>query len=127
MVYGQLRYKIRVKMPRETVGTFDALLKAARGVEQLLTEKKLPENGTSENAFQELKTRLTTAPVLRQADETKPYVIKSDASNYALGAVLVQGEGEDEHPVEYASWLMTPAERNYSTTEREALAVMGHI
>ncbi|KAG6438864.1 hypothetical protein O3G_MSEX000284, partial [Manduca sexta] len=80
-----------------------------------------------ENAFQELKTRLTTAPVLRQADETKPYVIKSDASNYALGAVLVQGEGEDEHPVEYASRLMTPAERNYSTTEREALAVVWAI
>ncbi|GFW14998.1 hypothetical protein TNCV_982901 [Trichonephila clavipes] len=44
-----------------------------------------------------------------------------DASNYALGAVLLQGEGSDEHPIEYASRLLTPAERNYSTTEREAL------
>ncbi|GFW88381.1 retrovirus-related Pol polyprotein from transposon 297 [Trichonephila clavipes] len=47
-----------------------------------------------------------------------------DASNYALGAVLLQGEGSDEHPIEYASRLLTPAERNYSITEREALAVV---
>ncbi|GFX15917.1 retrovirus-related Pol polyprotein from transposon 17.6 [Trichonephila clavipes] len=63
-------------------------------------------------------------PVLKQADGTKPYIIRTDASNYALGAVLLQGEGSDEHPIEYASRLLTPAERNYSTTEREALAVV---
>lgn len=68
--------------------------------------------------------RLTSASILRQADETKPYIIKSDASFYTIGAVLVQEQGEHEHPVEFASRLMTSAERNYSTTEREALAVV---
>ncbi|GFW21079.1 hypothetical protein TNCV_2703191 [Trichonephila clavipes] len=77
-----------------------------------------------QNAFQTLKNSLTTPPVLKQADGTKPYIIRTDASNYALGAVLLQGEGSDEHPIEYASRLLTPAERNYSTTEREALAVV---
>lgn len=67
---------------------------------------------------------MTTAPVLRQADETQPYRIKTDASNYAIGAVLVQGDDENEHPVKYASRLLNAAERNYSTTEREALAVV---
>ncbi|GFW28333.1 transposon Tf2-11 polyprotein [Trichonephila clavipes] len=49
---------------------------------------------------------------------------KTDASNYALGAVLLQGEDKEEHPVEFSSRLLNPAERNYSTTEREALAVV---
>lgn len=77
-----------------------------------------------QNAYDELKRRLTSSPILKQADESKPYIIKTDASNYALGAILVQGEGVEEHPVEYASRLLTAAERNYSTTEREALAVI---
>ncbi|GFV00797.1 retrovirus-related Pol polyprotein from transposon 297 [Trichonephila clavipes] len=55
---------------------------------------------------------------------TQPYIIRTDASNYALGAVFLQGEGSEEHPIEYAHRLLTPAERNYSTTEREALAVL---
>ncbi|GFY06292.1 retrovirus-related Pol polyprotein from transposon 17.6 [Trichonephila clavipes] len=77
-----------------------------------------------QNAFQTLKNCLTTPPVLKQADGTQPYIIRTDASNYALGAVLLQGKGSDEHPIEYASRLLTPAERNYSTTEREALVVV---
>lgn len=91
-----------------------------------LTKKNTPWNWghSQEKAFSDLKICLTTAPVLKQADETKPYFVKTDASNYALGAVLVQGEGAEEHPIEYASRLLTPAEKNYSTTEREALAVV---
>ncbi|XP_073962916.1 uncharacterized protein [Choristoneura fumiferana] len=76
------------------------------------------------SAFAKLRELLVSSPVLAQADHTKPYTIKSDASSYALGAVLVQGEGESEHPIEYASRLLTKPERNYSTTEREALAVV---
>lgn len=64
---------------------------------------------------------------MAQADETKPYIIKTDASNYAIGAVLVQGKGEQEHPIEYASRLLNQAERNYTTTEREALAIVWAI
>lgn len=75
-------------------------------------------------AFNELKKRLTTAPVLVQADYSKPFIIHTDASNYALGAVLLQGEGKDLHPIEYSSRLLTSAECKYSTTEREALAVV---
>lgn len=75
-------------------------------------------------AYQKLKELLTTAPILRQADVTKPFSLNTDASDYAIGGVLMQGEGEDERPVEYASRLLTSAERNYSTLEREALAIV---
>lgn len=77
-----------------------------------------------QSAFDHLKTLLTTSPILRQADSRLPYVLKTDASSYAIGAVLLQGEREDERPVEYASRLLTSAEKNYHTTEREVLAVV---
>lgn len=52
------------------------------------------------------------------------YTLRTDVSSYALRAALLQGEGFAERPVEYASRLLTSAEQNYSTTEREALAMV---
>ncbi|GFX73260.1 retrovirus-related Pol polyprotein from transposon 17.6 [Trichonephila clavipes] len=78
-----------------------------------------------QQAFQTLKQCLNTPPILRQVDPKKHFIIRTDASSYVLGAVLLQGESPtDEQPVEYASRLMSSAEKNYSTTEREALAVV---
>lgn len=77
-----------------------------------------------QNAYDELKKRLTSTPILQQADVSKPFVVRTDAGSIALGAVLLQGEGAEEHPIEYASRLLTKPEKNYSTTEREALAVV---
>lgn len=59
------------------------------------------------NSFESLLRALASAPVLQQNDPSKPYVLRTDASSYALGVVLVQGEGSEEHPVEYASRLQT--------------------
>ncbi|GFV55264.1 retrovirus-related Pol polyprotein from transposon 297 [Trichonephila clavipes] len=91
-----------------------------------LTKKKVQWHWGPEQqeSFETLKMRLMTPPILKQADGSKPFTIRTDASSYALGAVLLQGSGPDEHVIEYASRLMIPAERNYSTTEREALAVV---
>lgn len=77
-----------------------------------------------QEAFEKIKALLTSSPILRQADETKTFILRTDSSAYCLGAVLMQGDGNDERPVEYASRLLTSPERNYSTTEREALAVV---
>ncbi|GBM92402.1 Retrovirus-related Pol polyprotein from transposon 17.6 [Araneus ventricosus] len=67
---------------------------------------------------------LVSPPILSQADFSKPFVLRMDASNYALGAVVLQGPAMEEHPIEYASRLLNAAESNYSTTGREALAVV---
>lgn len=77
-----------------------------------------------EEAFQKLKELLTSAPILRQATAGLPYTLRTDASAYAIGAALLQGEGPDERPIEYASRLLTAPEINYTTTEREALALV---
>ncbi|GBM40553.1 Transposon Tf2-6 polyprotein [Araneus ventricosus] len=91
-----------------------------------LTKKKTFWTWTEseQNAFTTLKNCLVSPPILSQADFTNPSVLWTDASNYAFGAVLLQGSDMEEHPIEYASRLLTSVERNYSTTEREALAVV---
>ena len=71
-------------------------------------------------AVNKLKEVLTTAPVLRIADPSKPYTVECDASGFALGAVLLQ-EG---HPVAYESRKFTPAEQNYSVGDRELAAIV---
>ncbi|GFU80420.1 retrovirus-related Pol polyprotein from transposon 297 [Trichonephila clavipes] len=54
-----------------------------------------------QQAFQTLKQCLITPPILRQVDPKKPFIIRMDASSYALGAVLLQGESPtDEQPVD---------------------------
>ena len=50
---------------------------------------------------------MTSSPILAQNDPTKPYILKTDASDYALGAFLLQESGAEQHPIEYASRLLT--------------------
>ena len=75
-------------------------------------------------AFNALKTVLQQAPVLQLADQTRPYIVTTDASDYAMGAVLSQVWDDGEHPVAFESRKMNPAEQNYPTHERELLAVI---
>ena len=70
------------------------------------------------------KQRLANAPILRQANPEEPFILRTDASAYALIAALLQGEGPEERPIEYASRLLTNHEQNYTTTEHEVLAIV---
>lgn len=78
----------------------------------------------AEEAFQSLKTKLCESPVLAYPDFNKPFILSTDASGQALGAILSQIIDGQEHPIAYASRQLKPPEKNYSTTEREYLAVM---
>lgn len=81
-------------------------------------------NEEAEAAFEQLKEKLVTAPVLASPDFDKPFVIQTDASDSSVGAVLTQGDTDNEHPISYVSRTLTKAERNFSVTERECLAVI---
>ena len=76
--------------------------------------------GRCQDAFEKLKRSLIEAPLLRTPDEKKPYEVVTDASDYGLGAVLLQ-EG---HPIAFESRKLNSAELNYTVTEKEMLAVV---
>jgi len=71
-----------------------------------------------------LKERLTTAPVLHYPDFTRQFIITTDASDYAIGAVLSQGPVGQDRPIAYASRILNKAEQNYNTTGKELLAIV---
>ncbi|KAL5516223.1 hypothetical protein EMCRGX_G001504 [Ephydatia muelleri] len=81
-------------------------------------------NSASQNAFEELKSRLVSPPILAYPDFKQPFLLHTDASDAAIGAVLSQVQGGTERVIAYWSRKLQKAERNYSTTEREALAVV---
>ncbi|GKB04155.1 DNA-directed DNA polymerase [Tanacetum coccineum] len=91
-----------------------------------LLEKNTPFIFSEEciQAFQTLKKKLTEAPILNCLDWDQPFELMCDASDYAIGAVLGQRIEKHFRPIHYASKTMTEAESNYTTTEKEMLAVV---
>lgn len=75
-------------------------------------------------AFETCKRLLTSSPILQYPDFTKPFILTTDASNYAIGAVLSQGEPKKDLPIAYASRTLNAAETRYSTIEKELLAIL---
>ena len=75
-------------------------------------------------AFDSLKQALSEAPVLQVPDFDKEFVLVTDASDIAVSAVLNQRVGQELAPVSFYSRLLTSAERNYSTYEKECTAVL---
>nr|GEV66904.1 reverse transcriptase domain-containing protein [Tanacetum cinerariifolium] len=75
-------------------------------------------------SFQTLKRKLTEAPILIAPDWDLPFELMCDASDFAIGVVLGQRQEKNFRPVHYASKTMTKAESNYTTMEKEMLAVV---
>lgn len=76
-------------------------------------------------SFEQLKTCLMTPPILSYPNFEKPFILYTDASTFALGAILSQeSEDKKEHVIAYASRTLNKHERNYGITELECLAVV---
>ncbi|XP_050708029.1 uncharacterized protein LOC126993204 [Eriocheir sinensis] len=74
--------------------------------------------------FEQLKDALPSQPVLRLPNPALPFVLRTDASNFGLGAVLLHYYKDTPHPVWYASRKLLDRERRYFPIEREALAIL---
>ena len=92
-----------------------------------LLQKKMKWNWSQrqEEAFETLKERFASEPVLMMPDQGKPFILECDASKYASGAILSQmDQNGDKQPVAFLSQSFNQAERNYEVYDRELLAVM---
>ncbi len=77
-----------------------------------------------QRAFDTLKESLTTAPVLIFPNYQQEFILCTDASDIGIGGILIQERNGRPQPIAYASRLCTSAEKNYSNTGSETLAVI---
>lgn len=91
-----------------------------------LTRKNVPFqwDDTCEEALNRLKQYLVSAPILACPDFDIPFIVETDASDFGLGAVLVQRHNDEEKVICYLSRSLTKQERKYSAVEKECLAVL---
>ena len=79
-----------------------------------MTKKNQPNlvewTTTAELVFQRLKSMLTSAPLMKNPDFTRTFILQTDASGVGIGAVLNQGE-ESDHPIAYFSRKLLPREK----------------
>ena len=85
---------------------------------------KLEWGQAQERAFDILKAHIASAPVLRLPDPAKTFILRTDASDLGIGAVLMQSDGEEQFPVSFPSKKLLPRQLAYSTIERECLALV---
>jgi hypothetical protein len=78
-------------------------------------------------AFASLKKKLIEAPVLHAFDPQLPIIITTDASGYAIGAVISQVENSEERPAAFESRKLSKAEQNYPVFEQELLSIVHAI
>ena len=75
------------------------------------------------DAFETLKEKLISSPIIVAPDWELPFTLMCDASDYAIGVVLGQQKGKIFHVIYYASKVLNDAQLNYATTEKELLGV----
>ena len=94
----------------------------------LKNETKFVWDQACQSAFDELKTALTSAPILIYPNMDKPFILTTDASGTALGYILSQlGEDGKEHVIHYGGRSLKEFEKKWSVSEQEMLGVLEGI
>ncbi len=93
-----------------------------------LTKKGSPNKvewgDSQQKAFESLKCHLMNRPILRLPDMTKDFILRTDASDQGVGAVLLQECCNQLFPISFASKKFADREKRYSTMEKECLALV---
>ncbi|KAM0708542.1 hypothetical protein Q7P35_005194 [Cladosporium inversicolor] len=125
-----LRYIVSregLKMDQKKIEAFiKDYSKVATPLTELTKKDKAFEwSAEAEEAFQELKTRFSTEPILVIFDPKRPSVVETDTSDKAIGACLSQADDKGKlRLVAYLSRKFTPAESNYKVHDKELLAII---
>ncbi|MBW0571566.1 hypothetical protein O181_111281 [Austropuccinia psidii MF-1] len=90
----------------------------------LKEDSHFPLNDKALRQFHQLKEAFTIASILPHFDPSLPTIVKNDASDYALGAVLSQISDSGKHPIVFDSRKLHPAELNYEIHEKELLGIV---
>jgi hypothetical protein len=111
---------------RQFIRNFSAI---AQPLNKLLHKDEPYHWGSKQQqAFELLKEKLVTAPILAYPDFSKRFILATDASYHGFGATLSQKDRDGrEHPIAYASKSLLPQEQNYFATELECAAIVWAI
>jgi hypothetical protein len=131
-IIKSLPYPTNVKQVRSFLGHAGFYRRFIKGFSKITTpiSKLLQKDvdfifdDSCKKAFEDLKTALTTAPILKSPDWSKPFEIMCDASDFAVGAVLGQKIDKASHVIYYASRTLDMAQTHYATIEKELLAIV---
>nr|GFA79941.1 reverse transcriptase domain-containing protein [Tanacetum cinerariifolium] len=131
-VIAKLPHPTTVKGVRSFLGHTDFYRRFTKGFSKIsrpmthLLEKDTPFVFSEDciQSFQTLKKKLTEAPILIAPNWDLPFELMCNASDFAKGAVLGQRHAKHFWPIHYASKTLTDVESNYTTTEKEMLAVV---
>lgn len=108
---------------RRFIKDFSTIIAPITGL--LRKNRKFDWTTECDSAFRNIKECLISAPVLAAPDYSLDFVVQCDSSGYGIGAVLVQPHADGtERVISYISRSLTKQEQNFSTTERECLAVV---
>ncbi|KAK7106795.1 hypothetical protein V1264_018009 [Littorina saxatilis] len=112
---------------REFIPNFAAITAPLSDMTRKGCSNRILWGPAQEKAYQTVRDLMSRDPVLRLPDTAKEFILRTDASDEGIGAMLMQEHGGKPFPVSYASKKLSGAEKNYSTMEKECLAIVWGI